>query len=136
MGGGREREVTLSNVGWGVELVELRKVSSMVLLLLCSALLGCNSGPTAPDEDDFGVLFIGNSLTTSNELPDLVEKLLKEAGVDGVHVDAVAYPNFGLPDHWIQGDARDAIALGGWDVVVMQQGPSATEGRPSLLEYS
>ena len=32
--------------------------------------------------------------------------------------------------------ASGAHAAGGWDFVIMQQGPSATEGRPSLLEYS
>jgi len=103
---------------------------------LCVALLGCNSSPTAPDADEFGVLFIGNSLTYSNDLPDLVERLMEDAGVGDVHIGVAAYPNFGLQDHWVQGGAREAIALGGWDVVVLQQGPSATEGRPSLLAYS
>jgi len=115
---------------------ELRKVSSIVFLAMGCGLLGCGGSPTAPDPDDLAVLFIGNSLTYTNELPELLEKLLEDAGVGGVHIDEVTFPNFGLPDHWVQGDAREAIALGGWDVVVLQQGPSATEGRPYLLEYA
>jgi hypothetical protein len=126
----------LSSIVWGVGMWGVRNVSSIVLFGLCGSLLGCNSSPTAPDPDDLAVLFIGNSLTYTNELPELLEKLLEDAGVGGVHIDEVTFPNFGLPDHWARGDAREAIALGGWDVVVLQQGPSATEGRPYLLEYS
>ena len=62
--------------------------------------------------------------------------LVSHGDVGTVHVEAEAYPNFGLQDHWIQGRARERIAAGGWDVVIVQQGPSATEGRPSLIEYS
>jgi hypothetical protein len=107
-----------------------------VVVSLCWLLVGCNASLSAPNEDDLGVLFIGNSLTASNDLPDLVQRLLEDAQVGGVHVEAVAFPNFGLEDHWFEGSAREAIALGGWDVVVLQQGPSATEGRPSLLDYA
>ena len=38
---------------------------------------------------------------------------------------AVTVNNFSLEDHWNQGNARAAIAKGGWSVVVLQQGPSA-----------
>lgn len=56
--------------------------------------------------------------------------------IEDVVVEAVAHPNHGLQDHWARGDAASRIAEGGSDVVAMQQGPSATEGRPSLLQYS
>ena len=40
-------------------------------LLVCTwvALWGCSTGPTAPDSDELGVLFIGNSLTVWHDLP-------------------------------------------------------------------
>jgi hypothetical protein len=82
------------------------------------------------------VLFIGNSLTYTNDLPYMLEELLAMGGVDDAVVESVAFPNYGLQDHWVQGDAARRIAEGGWDVVAMQQGPSATEGRPSLLQYT
>ena len=45
--------------------------------------------------------------------------------------------NFSLEDHWNQGNARAAIAKGGWSVVVLQQGPSALpESRVLLRDYS
>jgi len=94
------------------------------------------SGPSAPDSDALAILFVGNSLTFFNDLPGMLASLLEGADVGAVVVESVAMPNYGLEDHWADGIALDRIRQGGWDVVVMQQGPSATEGRPSLLEYS
>jgi hypothetical protein len=117
----------------------------MRILALLATLVwfGCDSNPTGSNVDDvpadvdLSILFIGNSLTYTNDLPDMVRRLLEVHGdVGTVGVGAVAFPNFGLIDHWSQGAARSAIASGQWDYVVLQQGPSATEGRPSLLEYS
>ena len=112
------------------------RVRALGTLPLAVVLLGCGGGPTAPEPEDLAILFIGNSLTYANDLPDLVKRLLEEGGAESVVVESAAYPNFGLQDHWVMGEARAAIDRGGWDFVVMQQGPSATEGRPSLLEYS
>jgi hypothetical protein len=100
------------------------------------ATLACGSTPAGPDPAGLNVLFIGNSLTYTNDLPGMLEALFDSSGVSDHTVESVAFPNFGLEDHWQVGDAQRAIARAGWDVVVIQQGPSATEGRPSLLEYS
>ncbi len=111
------------------------------LLAVPIALGGCSldtepTGPPPPADADLSILFIGNSLTFTNDLPGMLARLLEaEGGVGTVYTEMVAFPNFGLEDHWVTG-ARGRIAAGGWDVVVLQQGPSATEGRPSLLEYS
>jgi len=110
-------------------------------LFLAAALwAACGStpaGPAAgsPDPDALGILFVGNSLTFFHDMPSLLERMLRDAGADP-DVRSVAFPNFGLEDHWLEGSARALIAGGGWDVVILQQGPSATEGRPSLLDYS
>jgi len=82
------------------------------------------------------VLFIGNSLTAANDLPGMVEAMGRAAGVE-VRCAAVAKPNFSLEDHWNDGEARRAIARGGWSYVVLQQGPSALpESRVLLHEYA
>jgi hypothetical protein len=48
----------------------------------------------------------------------------------------VAKPGFSLEDHWNDGEARKAIARGGWTFVILQQGPSALpESRVLLEEY-
>jgi hypothetical protein len=89
-----------------------------------------------PPEEALSVLFVGNSLTYTNDLPGILEMLLESADVGPLYIRSVAYGNFGLEDHWANGTAQATIRRGGWDVVVLQQGPSATEGRPSLLAYS
>jgi hypothetical protein len=80
------------------------------------------------------VLFIGNSLTTVNDVPGLLEAL---AGRDAIETRTVAFNDYSLQDHWARGDAQKAIAAGGWNVVVLQQGPSALpESRVLLIEYA
>jgi len=83
------------------------------------------------------VLFIGNSLTASNNLPEVVARL---AGADQHArpiVQMVAVGGFSLEDHWNKGDAQRAIAGSRWDVVLLQQGPSALlESRALLVEYT
>jgi hypothetical protein len=82
------------------------------------------------------VLFIGNSLTATNDVPAIVERLGQENS-EQIVTKTVASPNFSLEDHWNQGDARKAVAEGGWSFVVLQQGPSARpESRALLVEYA
>ncbi len=119
---------------WG-ENVRAITVAMLLSLVGTSA---CEGFPTAPDpvvREEASVLFIGNSLTYYYDLPGILEDLFEAGGAGDIDVRDLSRPNFGLQDHWHLTTARDIIAEG-WDVVVMQQGPSATEGRPSLLEYS
>jgi hypothetical protein len=99
----------------------------------------CLPGPAdiePPPDGVRSVLFIGNSLTYTNDLPGMLELLMEEGLGEDVYVASEALPNYGLPDHWNRGRAQELIGSGAWDFVVLQQGPSATEGRPYLLEYS
>jgi hypothetical protein len=115
----------------------------LLVLTAIPAILGCLGlgEPTgtvegADENAQINVLFVGNSLTYTNDLPGMLAVLIESAQQGPANMVVAAYANFGLEDHWTTGGARDAISGGGWDVVVLQQGPSATEGRPSLLEYS
>jgi hypothetical protein len=115
--------------------------------LLAALLLACGSGggtqasldgtgPTAIPGAALSILFVGNSLTATNDLPGMVETMGRAAGLD-VRCAAVAKPNFSLEDHWNDGEARRSIARGGWSHVVLQQGPSALpESRVLLNEYA
>lgn len=105
-------------------------------VVLWTLLLGCNAVPAGPEPGEFAVLFIGNSLTYADDLPGMLESLFELGGAGDLFVDSETASNFGLPDHWGTGQAQERIRTGGWDVVVLQQGPSATEGRPYLLEYT
>ncbi|HKF14337.1 MAG TPA: SGNH/GDSL hydrolase family protein [Gaiellaceae bacterium] len=82
------------------------------------------------------VLFVGNSLTQTNDLPTVVASLARSSG-RRLEYRTVAFGGYSLEDHWQQGEARAALASGSWDVVVMQQGPSALpEGQAHLREWA
>ncbi|MDQ3171982.1 MAG: hypothetical protein M3Q55_17770 [Acidobacteriota bacterium] len=81
------------------------------------------------------VLFIGNSLTYVNDLPSMVETAA--GGHARVECESIAYPDFGLEEHWRHGEALRAIRRGGWTHVVLQQGPSSLpESRRVLVQYA
>ncbi|MBK8517320.1 MAG: SGNH/GDSL hydrolase family protein [Saprospiraceae bacterium] len=81
------------------------------------------------------ILFIGNSLTYTNELPKLVEAIGKERGIE-IKTTMIAFPNYALEDHWNDGRIQTLIADKKYDFVVVQQGPSSqSDGSISLIEY-
>jgi hypothetical protein len=110
----------------------------MGIALLLALWVAADPPPPDPEPTplELRVLFLGNSLTFENDLPGIVEHLVESAGAGPVTVEAEALPDAGLEDHWRRKKSRRAVATGRFDLVVLQQGPSATEGRPSLLEFS
>ena len=115
--------------------MRLRAVRRL-LLLIAAASCGSTSPRQVPDPD-LRILFIGNSLTYVNDLPSLVQRLGRSDPARAVTVSSVTFGGYSLEDHWNQGDALAAIRQGGWDLVVMQQGPSALpESRTNLIEWT
>jgi hypothetical protein len=96
----------------------------LAAFLLSTLVLGSDSSAHAQAPGTLRVLFVGNSLTATNDLPGRVAALAAAAGRT-LEYREVTFGGFSLEDHWNQGDARTAIASGRWDLVVMQQGPSA-----------
>ena len=89
----------------------------------------------APDAKALRVLFIGNSLTYTGDIPERFSKLATAMGRKAT-VEAVAFPDFSLEDHWRDGRALAAIRKG-WDVVVMQQGTSSqADSRAQLVDFA
>lgn len=117
------------------------KHQAIYLLFISFGLLqaGCSSpsaSPSPPTDAELRLLFVGNSLTYTNDLPGLIAAL---AWADNMSIETSAetYPDFGLEDHLNRGDAADAITQGRWDIVVLQQGPSSLpESRANLLMYT
>ena len=107
--------------------------------LLVAAILACLAGAglgRAQPGEPLRVLFVGNSLTATNDLPAQFAALAK-AGGHRVETDAVVEDGFSLEDHWARGDALSAIASGSWDVVILQQGPSSLpESQAHLREWA
>ena len=103
---------------------------------LCTACrLRWREPPAAPEPGGgYRVLFIGNSLTASNDLPGTVAQLAASVN-DTIVAEAVTRPNFAVIDHVYGGsDAVDVLHRGGWDFVVLQQGPTSQQiGRDTLI---
>jgi hypothetical protein len=81
------------------------------------------------------VLFVGNSLTYTNDLPKIVARIAKENGME-IKTEMLAYPNYALEDHWNDRLLQLFIAKNKYDFVIVQQGPSSQmDGRMMLLDY-
>lgn len=116
-----------------------RRRGRLALLPMLSMLGVCGFGPAGPQpgDDDFRVaeadvrvLFLGNSLTYSNDLPAMVATIAEAAGHTFAYA-TLARPNFSLEDHW-NADGRAAVRSAAADFVIMQQGPSSL---PENQEY-
>jgi hypothetical protein len=105
-------------------------VTRVVAVVLALGLL-CGSARASTPEP-LRVLFIGNSLTSWNNVPAFVKALAKSRGDSGFTYRMIAPPAVGLEDHWNIPRTRSALENERWDVVVMQQGPSA---EPSSREH-
>jgi hypothetical protein len=109
----------------------LRILSLAAALLVLSGASAAGGGPKA-----LRVLFVGNSLTATNDLPAVVAEIARQAG-RRLEYRTIAPGGYALEDHWNQGDARVALASAPWDVLVMQQGPSALpESQANLREWA
>ena len=72
------------------------------------------------------VLFIGNSLTYTNDLPGTVSALALSVN-DTIRTISVALPNFAVIDHALGlSNAVDVIKSQSWEYVILQQGPTTT----------
>lgn len=81
------------------------------------------------------ILFVGNSLTYFNNLPELVEIEARSKNIT-VRSEMLAYPNYAILDHWADGAVQNLIKSQTYDFVVIQQGPSSQAfGRQVLFEY-
>lgn len=110
---------------------------STVLIVAASCVPQRSVIPTPPTGPGLHVLFIGNSLTYVNDLPAIVESLADSAREPLLETRMVAKPDYSLEDHWNDGAAMAGIRSGGWNVVVLQQGPSSLEtSRALLLQYA
>lgn len=103
-------------------LLALRSLGLVAGLLVTA----CN-GPSEPKfpPGSVRVLFIGNSLTYTNDLPGMLTALARQAGNTALVTHSVAFPNFSIEDHWYEGTAKGLLHSRSWEFVVFQQGPSS-----------
>jgi hypothetical protein len=106
-------------------LIRIRFVLVVLLATVCSH--------NALSQEKSRVLFVGNSLTYFNNLPEIVRKV---AASDGrkLTVESIAYPDYALLDHLAEGKVQKKLESGKYDFLVVQQGPSSqVDGKEWLL---
>lgn len=120
----------------GGRLTRLRWIALVALvgLALVSGLARAAETPTTTRT--LRVLFIGNSQTSTNDLPAFVAEIAKTAKVK-VEYRTIAPSAVTLEGNWNRGSARGSLLGGHWDAVVLQQGPSVLpQSRANLCFYA
>lgn len=85
----------------------------------------------------FRILFIGNSFTSRNAMPSLLEQIAARSGAaQSVETQVLAFGGASLAGHWNKGIAQELLAAQTWDALVLQdQSTRALRARKSLQEY-
>jgi len=95
----------------------------------------CTLCAQQPEFATVRILFVGNSLTYTNNLPQLVKEVGAKNNIR-IQTEMLAYANYALEDHWNDGELQGLINTGKYDYVVVQQGPSSqADGKAMLLDY-
>lgn len=86
-----------------------------LLLLLIIGFFIFPSSSTVP----LRILFVGNSLTSYNDLPGMFEKFAQEGGKN-VSVDQAIFPGQALRHYAYSSELKNKINSNNWDIVVLQ----------------
>jgi hypothetical protein len=83
---------------------------------------------------DAVILFVGNSLTYTNDLPQILVKHAESKGKK-IKTESLTLPNYALVDHLAEGKVQKLVDSKKYNFVIVQQGPSSQEeGRKLLFE--
>lgn len=93
----------------------------IILIMFCASSGFVHAGK---NQKVYKLLFVGNSLTYSNNLPKLVKKYANSKGIKLKTVD-ISKPNYAIVDHWAKGKVQKLIKSKKYDFVILQQGPSS-----------
>ena len=103
------------------------KLYILIALLIISTGFSCVSAQK--------ILFVGNSLTYSNNLPQILE-IISTNFDESVKTTVLCFANYGLIDHWNEGKFQKMMSQEIFDYVIVQQGPSSQPpGKKMLVDY-
>lgn len=97
--------------------------------------------PAAALGEPVRILFVGNSYTYFNNLPEQLRQMAASRGIE-LEVHRALHGGYNFERHWkeedgSEGDAKQRIAEGDWDIVVLQGMSTGTlwRRRPSFFEH-
>lgn len=95
-----------------------------------------NALHSQPLPKELKILFIGNSYTYGNDLPELLSQLMAGKGIKLQH-ESVTPGGATLEKHWLDGKAKEAIRKQAWDYVVLQeQSTRPFSNREAFFQYA
>lgn len=95
----------------------------LALLLSCAAFTAIpmrSNAQANPPAREYHVLMVGNSLTTTNNLPALLRAVGASQGTT-ISTETYAAPNGTLSERWHEGHVAEALRTRKFDVVVLQE---------------
>lgn len=98
----------------------MRKAVFVGLCLVLTLVSGIPPGYPQTSKPPLKILFIGNSLIYTNDLPDILKGMLKAKGRTAV-IQSVANPGWSLFQHSESSITKAAIEKDCWDYIVLQE---------------
>jgi hypothetical protein len=102
--------------------IELFATGAVLAMMLCLVLPSCHAtgASDAGNGPSLRMLFVGNSLTSQNDLPGMIAALARSRG-RGMLYEAHAPGGYRLSQHASDPRLLEKIDRGSWDVVVLQE---------------
>lgn len=104
----------------------MNKILVFLVLVFSVIVSGCNTSPR--HEAPLRILFIGNSYTFLNDMPEMFTDLAESGGHE-VNVTTLAKGGYSLADHNQEVATRSILENQSWDYVVLQE----KSGIPALV---
>jgi len=104
---------------------KLKSFTSVVMFVFLLLFGSSNTIANRTPQETYRILFVGNSLTAANNMPQMIQALIDSTHSRRFEVHVVMQPGASLDDQWDSGEAARTIQSGKWNIVILQQGPSA-----------
>lgn len=98
----------------------MKRFLSLIILFFILLVAACKPASLPEVEEPINILFIGNSYTFVNEMPEIFAELA-ELGEHNVKVTTLAKAGYSLDDHVQDPQTRRLIRDENWDYVILQE---------------
>jgi hypothetical protein len=102
------------------------------IIILFLSFTNCSKASSDKGQSTIRILFVGNSLTYTNNLPAIVKEFGMQDNITITYSEMLV-PNYSFEDHWNDGKIQVEIESKKYDYVIAQQGPSALQASQVLL---
>jgi hypothetical protein len=118
----------------GIQKISERVLRALGICLLAATNLAMGGDDASASPKPLRILFIGNSFTYVNMLPEMIRQMsLAAREPRPAQYRMIAPGGCTLEKHWNDGLAAHAIAEGGWDYVVLQEQSARPISDPAAM---